>query len=293
MSSTRPNLVGVSIYGGLGNQMFQYAAGLAVAERLGAKLVCDIRHYQRRDRGDRGLGLNEFGIELNVARVPPHKPGRRIAIALGLLSDPFRGAIPVDSREGFDPRSRELESPAALVGHYQSWRYLEGHEPAIRRAFDTRKLATPRTASLSAEIAAVRNPVAVHVRRGDYTATPKALATYETLRADYYFAARAELEALIDAPTYFLFSDDPAPAQEELAGWEGLRPVTGFTAYEDMHLMSSCKHFITANSTFSWWAAWLGTAPDKQVVGPRKWFGPGYPRPVDIDDRLPPGWIRV
>lgn len=293
MSSIRPNLVGVALYGGLGNQLFQYAAGLAVAERLEAQLVCDIRHYQRLDRGDRRLGLNEFGISLNVARVPPYKRGRRIGISLGLLPDPFRGAVPVVAHEGFDPRSREVQSPAALVGHLQSWRYLEGHEPAIRRAFDTRKLATPQTAELSAEIAAARNPVAVHVRRGDYTATAEARAIYETLRSDYYFAAKAELEARVDAPTYFLFSDDPAPAQEELAGWQGLRPVTGFTAYEDMHLMSSCKHFITANSTFSWWAAWLGSAPDKQVVGPKKWFGPGYGKPVDIDDRLPPGWIRV
>lgn len=291
--SLRPNLVGASIFGGLGNQMFQYAAGLAVAERLGAKLVCDIRHYQLRDRGDRRLGLAEFGIELSLTRIPRYNRWQRPAVALWLLPDPLRGAIRIDNYEGYDPRAREAEGPVALFGHFQSWRYFEGHETSVRRAFDTRKLTTPRTADIAAEIATARNPVAVHVRRGDYTATPEALALYETLRADYYFAAKAELETRIDAPTYFLFSDDPEIAQAELVGWEGLRPVTGFSAYEDMHLISSCKHFITANSTFSWWAAWLGAAPDKQVVGPKRWFGPAYPKPVDPDDRLPPGWIRV
>lgn len=273
--------------------MFQYAAGLTIAERLGAELLCDIRHYERKDRGDRRLGLRDFGIELHSARVPPFKLGRRVGTALGLMPDPFRGGTRLKSIEGFDPRSREVAGPVALSGHFQSWHYFEGHEASVRRAFDTSRLATARTASLAAEIAAAKNPVAVHVRRGDYTTTPEAIAFYGLLPAEYYFASKSALEERVEDPTYFLFTDDLAPAQELLADWPGLRPVIGFSGPEDMYLMSRCKHFIIANSTFSWWAAWLGGAPDKQVVGPYAWFGPSYPHTIDLDDRLPPGWIRV
>ncbi len=293
MRGARPNLVGVKIHDGLGNQMFQYAAGLALAERLGAELLVDIRHYARKDRGDRRLGLLDFGIELQTTRVPPFRIIRRLAIALRLLPDPFRGAESLVSNEGFNPRFLELTAPAALSGFLQSWRYFEGHEASVRRVFDVRRLATPRTATLAAEIAAVRNPVAVHIRRGDYTRSPETVAFFGLLHADHYFRARSALEAQVEEPTYFLFSDDADIALAELAGWQGLRPVTGFSAYEDMFLMSSCRHFVIANSTFSWWAAWLGGAPDKLVIGPKQWFGPTYPYPVDPTDRSPPGWLMV
>lgn len=219
--------------------MFQYAAGLALAERLGAELLVDIRHYARKDRGDRRLGLLDFGIELQTTRVPPFRIIRRLAIALRLLPDPFRGAESLVSNEGFNPRFLELTAPAALSGFLQSWRYFEGHEASVRRVFDVRRLATPRTATLAAEIAAVRNPVAVHIRRGDYTRSPETVAFFGLLHADHYFRARSALEAQVEEPTYFLFSDDADIALAELAGWQGLRPVTGFSAYEDMFLMSS------------------------------------------------------
>lgn len=293
MPDPRRGVVGTTLTGGLGNQMFQYAAGLAIAERLGADLLCDISFYQRADRGDRRVGLGEFGINLKLGRVPPFKRPRQLATALGLFPSPFRGVTPFLNQEGFDPRSLELGSPAALSGYFQSWRYFEGHEASIRRTFDTSKLATSRTADLAAEIAAARNPVAVHVRRGDYSATPEAIAAFGMLGADYYLGGRAALEARIEDPTYFLFTDDLGAAQAELADWQGLRPVAGFSGHEDFYLMSLCKHFIIANSTFSWWAAWLGKAPGKQVVGPSAWFGPGYQHAVDIDDRLPIGWIRM
>lgn len=293
MSNARANLVGVKIHDGLGNQMFQYAAGLALSERLGAELLVDIRHYERKERGDRRLGLRDFGIELQATRVPPFKIGRRIAAALRLLPNPFRGGEQLVCNEGFDPRFLELTAPAALSGFLQSWRYFEGHEASVRRAFDARRLATPRTAELAAEIAATRNPVAVHIRRGDYTNSPETVAFFGLLHADHYFRAKSALEAQVEEPTYFLFSDEVNIALSELAGWQGLRPVTGFSAYEDMYLMSSCRHFIIANSTFSWWSAWLGAAPDKLVIGPKQWFGPAYPYPVDPTDRSPPGWLLV
>ncbi len=286
-------VVGVRITDGLGNQMFQYAAGLALSERLGARLVCDVSHYRRTRRRDRPLGLEQFGIALATERVPPFKPVRRLPVALGLLHRGFRKAQVMRQHEGFDPAFLELIAPAALAGYFQSWLYFSGHEASVRRVFDTERLSTARTARLEDEIRAAEHPVAVHVRRGDYLVDQQATGHFGVLGPDHYAAARQALEARVPAPTYFLFSDEPERARTELATWPDLRPVAGLSGPEDLRLMSLCRHFIIANSTFSWWGAWLGAAPDKLVVGPRRWFGPEYSLPVEIDDRLPPDWLRV
>lgn len=297
MSVQRSQVVGVRLKGGLGNQMFQYAAGLALAERLGARLVCDTGHYRREDRGDRNLGLGAFGIELKLAHLPPLAPLRQLLMLLGLRYTEFRHGTIFRQVSGYDAAFETLAAPAILHGYLQSWRFFVGHEASVRKTFDTTRLATERTATLAAEIGAAHTPVAVHVRRGDYLKDEKSVARFGILGADHYHAARAALEARLDArgaaPTYFLFSDESERAATELRDWPGLRPVTGFSGHEDLYLMSRCRHFIIANSTFSWWGAWLGTAPDKLVVAPRRWFGPAHPNPGDVDDRLPPDWIRV
>ena len=293
MSVHSPAVVGVRLTHGLGNQMYQYAAGLALAERLGARLVCDIGHFRRRDRGDRDLGLGAFGLELPTGHIPPLVPLRHIAMALGLKYSEFRHCTIFRHIGAFDPAFDKLTAPVALHGFLQSWRFFEGHEASVRRAFDTSRLATGRLAAVSAEIAAARNPVAVHVRRGDYLKDEETMSLFGILGADYYRAAREALEARLDAPTYFLFSDEIDRATAELRDWSGLRPVAGFTGPEDLHLMSLCRHFIIANSTFSWWGAWLGTAPGKLVVGPHRWFGPAHPFEENTYDRLLPDWIRV
>ena len=271
--------------------MHLYAAGLALAERLGAELCCDTSFY-RRYRPDRPLSLQAFGLAWTSCHVPPFRGLRKFASDLHLVHDPFRGAPILRSQVDFDPMFLRLEAPCSLSGYFQSWRYLEGHEAAVRAAFDTDKLVTPRIAPIEAEIRAAQNPVAVHVRRTDYVRSPEAISRFGRLDADHYRRAQRAIEARIDAPTYFLFTDDPQMALADLAGWEGLRLVTGFTALEDLRLMTLCRHFIIANSTFSWWGAWLGRASDKLVVAPAAWFGPAHP-PINMDDKLPPEWIRV
>jgi hypothetical protein len=292
--SHRP-VVGIKIHAGLGNQMFKYAAALALAERLDADLVCDIRHYLHADRGDRSLGLNAFGIELNSGWVPPYKPLRSLATQLHLVKTPFRGAERLHVEEGYDPRFHRIENSCVLSGYFQSWRYLTGHEDLVRRTFDVSRLASERTRDWEAAIGEAECPVAVHVRRGDYAASPANIDKFGLLRRDYYDAGRAIIESVagVGKATYFLFSDDPGAAAAELAGWSRVQQVPGLTAHEELYLMTRCRHFIIANSTFSWWAAWLAQTPDKRVVAPARWFGPAYQYPYSINDRLPPDWLPV
>lgn len=284
-------VVGVSIFGGLGNQMFQYAAGMALARRLGARLLCDTGAFAG-EQPSRPLQLPAFGLALEDFGRP--SPGRLRSLAgrLRLVHDPFRDAALFDGGLVYDPAFERLRAPVRLTGYSQSWHYFEGHEAAVRAAFDTARLAAPRAAALADEIRNSRCAVAVHVRRGDY-ALPQQVGIHGLLPDAYYLAARGIIESTSEAPTWFLFSDDIGQASAELAGIPGLRPVTGFYPTEDLWLMSLCRHFIIANSTFSWWAAWLGQAADKQVVAPRAWFGPAMSTPWRVEDRVPPGWIAI
>lgn len=289
-------LVGVRITTGLGNQLFQYAAGFALARRLGRKLVCDLSYYRWNGHASRRLQLRDFGIVLEGARIAPFRaPLTRFLVAHGVLHRRMADAEPF-RQNWYDPQFETLEAPRiALSGYLQSWRYFAGHEAALRQVYATDRLATARTQGIAREIAAAANPVAVHVRLGDYRKSPRMMARFAILSPAYYQAARARLAAEVPDPTYFLFSDEPERARAELGDWPKLRVVSGHSGLEDFYLMSLCRHFIIANSTYSWWAAWLGAAADKQVVAPDKWFGLGHARQAELnmDDRLPPDWLRV
>jgi hypothetical protein len=283
---TPRNLVAVKLSGGLGNQMFAYAAGLALATRLGGELRFDLRSYAL--PGSRPLQLGAFGIAL-----PTYTPTwwKLQRLARELSGGRWRpGPERLAEANDFEPGYFSLTIPCYIRGFFQSWRYFEGFEDVVRTAFDTSRLASPRTAELEAAIRSADCPVMVHVRRGDYRESPN-IATL--LGRDHYDAARSQLEARGMKPTYFLFSDDLADAAALLNDWPGVAPVDRLDNLETLRVMSLCRHHIIANSSFSWWAAWLGTAPDKLVVAPRTWFGPDYERELDMDARLPPEWIRV
>ncbi len=286
-------MVGVKIWAGFGNQLFQYATGLCLAERLGADLYCDTDTYRRHPSLDRPMELKALGLDWIEARVPTFSPLRQLACSLRLIPDQFRHATRLSDVHVYDPRYETLRGDCALSGYFQSWRHFVGHEDTVRRAFDPARLPAVPHSAAEAAIRAAANPVAVHVRRGDYAISAKNIATYGLQGADYYMAARAEIERRVPNPTYFLFSDEMDRARRELADWQGLVPVSGVNALDDFRLMALCNHFIIANSTFSWWAAWLGKAPDKTVVAPRKWFGPVFAHLAQIEDRLPPDWVVI
>lgn len=289
-----PRLVGLNLNGGLGNQLFQYAAGLALAEKFGAELRCDA--YEYRKPGFRALGLREFGVTWTECRTPrPRGALRAIGRWFGAdFRNPFRRAAFFSEAYGrFDPTIEQLPMPCFLHGYFQSWRYFAGHEASVRRALDIGKIANDRTAPFEAAIRAARNPVAVHVRRGDYITNPGAAEIYSQLKADYYNRARQRLEESVSEPTFFLFSDEPATAAAELGDWPNLIPCGGLSAHEDLMLMALCDHFIIANSTFSWWGAWLGRSPEKRVVAPENWFNPAHAHMAELSDLYPAGWMMV
>ena len=183
-----------------------------------------------------------------------------------------------------------LGDGAYLDGYWQSERYFAEVAQVARAEFALRR---PPDAENQRMLDAIRGAeaVGIHARRGDYVTDARTRDVHGHAPAEYYAAAVARIRSLVRAPAFFVFSDDPAWAAQHLR----VDPATVIVGhndagrdYEDLRLMSACRHHIIANSTFSWWAAWLGERPGQRVIAPRHWFRDG----PDARDLVPARWER-
>lgn len=291
-------IVLVRLDGGLGNQMFQYAAGRAESLRSSRKLVLDPRPISAR-RPDRGYGLSAFEISSRFVSPLERLLGRA---ATGVRVPGWIRSM-VNTASGQDWRlvreveftsdANDLPSSGNLIleGHWQSRGWFEDQASAIRDDFQFQKPLPAALRSWAGRIAA-GDSVAVHVRRGDYASDPKTAAVHGVLPASYYAAAAERLCAAVAAPRFFVFSDDPAAAEAMLRLPRESSVVVcpaGTPDSESLRLMTLCRHAIIANSTFSWWGAWLAARAGQVVVAPRHWFR-SRETPAGL---IPPGWILV
>ena len=179
-----------------------------------------------------------------------------------------------------------------MEGYWQSEKYFSDVADTIRREFAITAPSDDRGRELAAQMAA-RQSVSVHIGRGDYVAEPRHSRVRSMCTPEYYARCVAHVAGLLPDPRLFLFSDDP---EWVAANLDFGHPTTLVSttqprpAHEDLRLMSTCRHHIIANSSFSWWGAWLDRRPNKLVLAPRRWMND--PR-VDDRDVVPPGWIRV
>jgi hypothetical protein len=174
----------------------------------------------------------------------------------------------------FDPKVLDLPDGTTLAGYFQSERYFADFGKTIREEFSAPEFLLPVFPSL----------VSVHVRRGDYL---RIAAHHPPLTTDYY----REAMSLFPKHDFLVFGDDLNWARDNLSG-KGVAFSFGRGALEDMALMSRCAHHIIANSSFSWWGAWMNLMPDKRVIAPKRWFGPAK-ADWDVKDLLPEGWQRL
>ena len=278
------------LFGGAGNQLFQYAAGRALADHLGTDLALDRRYMVLWDetRADCFPQYKNTRF-IEVDTLPPSKFDGMLRYGLWR----WFGRNPRFHREeglAFNPGFSDLPDHSYLHGYWQSPRYFGASTDRIRADLT---LTTPLDAANQAmadRIAATPVAVSVHVRRGDYMADGGFAACPPT----YYTDAVERLSTDLGQPiTCFVFSNDPAWARENLTlGQETVVvDINGEDAgHFDMHLQSLCAHHIIANSTFSWWGAWLNPSPDKIVIAPKNWFAPGKPSNPDL---IPPEWLRL
>lgn len=288
--------IAVQLHGGLGNQMFQAAAGLALAKRLGGKLVFDLSRF--RAGGLRGYALAPFGLEaeIRVAQTGISAQARRFLNRLrGEKHRPLWWNGPIFREAGYryDPRFEALQGDVLLAGYYQSPRYFAGAEAEIAAAFAPRKLASAQALEL-ASVMAGEESVSLHLRRGDYAKDAMAAAIHGVLGWDYYDRAVAYLRKHVPHSRLFILSDDAGVALEAASRWPNATAIRGESAGDDFFLLSQPRHHILANSTFSWWSAYLDSRESSIIVSPRAWFAQqesGQSDMTKTQDLIPQNWV--
>jgi len=282
-----------NIIGGLGNQMFQYAAGRRLALHLGVPLRLDLGAMA--DYKVHNYALRDFRIvaeDADSAGIPAPRRGLMGKIDRLFGTGPKGFQRVTEKAFTFDPEILDLTGDVLLVGYWQSQKYFVDVADAIRSDFSLATPWSPRSAALARDIADTK-AVSVHVRRGDYVTNPQANAFHGTCSPDWYTRAMARMVETYDDPTFFVFSDDPAWARENLSSTRPMifvEPQVGGRDAEDMLLMAACRGHVIANSSFSWWGAWLDPRDDKHVIAPSRWF---LAEGMDTRDLIPETWERL
>lgn len=251
--------VATSLIGGLGNQMFQYAAGRALSEQLGCELVLDSTPLREpADHTPRSYSLDAFRILGSLDSLTPQQLHRMPVLHENHATNSWPAFVRGGTR---------------LSGFWQSERYFENIRPQLLKEFTLSSPPSPYVAEVAQTIKQTPHAVSIHFRRGDYVTNAQAAQFHGTCSNAYYVAAMEYLHHQVNAPSLFVFSDDPqwVRAQAPLPANFHLIDSKLSSAAQDIWLMSLCRHHVIANSSFSWWGAWLGPQ-DGITIAPRPWF---------------------
>lgn len=243
-------MISCSLQGAIGNQMFQIAATYALAKRHGFECGFDLASY---------TPLQGFQGTKYADTVFRHVPKKYNHEFKYFYTEPSHAYAPIPGQDDM----------LIINSYLQSEKYFQDFEDDIRRLFDVPILA------------GYESLTSIHVRRGDFLAAPH---VFPICSLDYY---REAMEMI--GGDFVVCSDDIAWCRENFKG-ENIHFSPFFSEESDLALMKSCKNNIIANSTFSWWGAWLNPNPDKIVVAPKKWFQDGGP---DASDIVPEYWNRI
>lgn len=270
--------VSTALIGGLGNQMFQYAAGRAISLRQGTELVLDTTPLLRAgENTPRSYALGAFNIDASVDTLSPAQR-RRLLL----------------QREKDAPNGWPSKLPRGLrlEGYWQSERYFIEARAQLLREFSLKSPPSSYAAGIADLIGQAPHSVSVHFRRGDYITNPSAAKFHGVLPESYYAQALAVLRQKLPSWHVFVFSDDPQWVRDHVHIEPPCTLIdsTQSSAEQDIWLMGLCRHHVIANSSFSWWGAWLGTQ-DGLHIAPRRWY---------LDDQaalhesiVPSSWMRL
>jgi hypothetical protein len=273
---------------GLGNQMFQFAY---------------LRHLQRRGVGPLAVDASApslhrhsgatirtvFPAVASSVRFLPYLWGRTLHLWSDALKKGLGYNTETEALDGrFEPHQRWLR------GYWQMAWPAESCREQLLVDFAFRPLVDPRDLAVARDLAS-SNSVSIHVRRGDYVREDSFQTLGSCSTMEYYRRALALLEARTESPRYFVFSDDPAAVRRDFAGLREAVFVDHNAAaagYRDMQLMGLARHHVVANSSFSWWGAWLAErSASRLVIAPRRWFANASDQfNADI---APASWLRV
>jgi len=293
------SMIITTLMGGLGNQMFQYAAGRRLAYRLGVALKLDLSRLGNEPTGvtPRCYALDHFPIHAGpatceeVSSLYQPQPGR-IRRVLNRMGRWQRITHIRGSKHRFEPEVLQLPDGVLLDGYWQSERYFSDIAAVIRNEFAPLAQPEGHSRDIASAIEAC-TAVSIHIRRGDYVTDATIAAKHGTCSALYYQRSVDLVAARTENPHFFVFTDDPVWVRDNFQIPHAMTLVDHNgpgQAHEDLMLMSACRHHIIANSSLSWWGAWLDPRPDKIVIAPSRWF---IDPAIDARDLTPESWLRV
>jgi len=286
---------------GLGNQLFIYGAALAMARRLGVELTLDTSLFRFDTRRDFELDFFDTGASAITGEYQ-HRSGKRqdtsnlpakFAQYLTIRRLSKNKKVLMEKQKNFDPRFESWGDGAKLLGYFQSWRYLEPVADEIRHRVTSAAYLDNSTRDwVSTQrdlLATLRDPVVVHVRRGDYL-LPAHRDFHGLLDLPYYEKALSALSKGAGFSEVVVVSDDVPAAQKLFTGWPAIYIEQSPHLADSATLLavSGASKYVIANSSFSWWWAWLSGA--SEVVAPKRWFAR---EDLDSSDVCPPVWQLV
>lgn len=290
-------MIVVKLVGGLGNQMFEYAAAKGLAARLGVELKLDKAWFAQIAPGDtpRHYELDSFKLKQDFLDFKPFFAGDNlVSRAKALVAPAFgRKALKLykEPHYHYSVNLLKQQNNTYLDGYFQSEKYFAHIRKELLDDFTWAKPTTGKNKKLLDVIATDENSVSIHVRRGDYVSNENAAEFHGLRGVDYYKAATKIVEKSVKTPNYYVFSDEPDWCKENLRFKHSTTYIDWNTdGAEDMRLMKSCRHNVLANSSFSWWGAWLNTNENKTVIAPKQWFNDPS---ININDVVPESWQRI
>jgi hypothetical protein len=283
--------------GGLGNQMFQYAAGLTLATRHETPLLVDLSFLETDAAGrytQRNYELNVFKADIQFASAKDLS--RFNEQRSSALLPKFKKMLGLPAPSVFREKNSRYDSELGycaddtlLIGFWQSEKYFEPMAANLRAVFNFKEEFKVEASSIERGLSAATS-ISVHIRRGDYVQNKSAGDFHGICSPAYYQTAMNQMCSKFQDVHFYIFSDDLAWCRENINSKAALTFVQLSNAASEMYLMSRCSHHIIANSSFSWWAAWLNASPSKVVIAPQPWFQDAGAQTQDIYCK---DWIRI
>jgi hypothetical protein len=298
-------MICVAIYGGLGNQMFQYACAKDLALKNRTTVVIDTSSLSNNADNfgttNRSFELSAvFGIKyvaVSSTDLNKLKPIHLRMLNVLFLKFRYKGVqfskYFIENKFSFNHKIDKVGIDCYLSGYWQSPKYFHSIETLIRKEFTFQKPLDYKNLEI---LNLIKNTISVsiHIRRTDFEIiNSKDIHGFCSL--EYYIGAINYIRRNASLSNFFIFSDDINWAKENLKVPVNSYFVSGNTggkSYIDMQLMSNCNHNIIANSSFSWWGAWLNSNPNKIVIAPKKWFSDEEMN-AQTYDLIPEKWIRM
>ncbi len=278
------NIIISNLIGGLGNQMFQYAAGLSMASQKNVQFkidTFDFKNYKLHQ-----YSLDKWNISAPVATLPEVQLLKSKRLFL------FKNNVYKESSFNFDAGLFKQSPPVYIKGYWQSEKYFINIRGILLKEFSPKNPLSDFSQSILENIKKSSPSISLHIRRGDYL-LEKNQKIHGVCGLDYYESAILEFENQYKNSTFFVFSDDIQWAKDNLKINSNIIWVDGNDSsrnFEDIYLMSYCNHNIIANSSFSWWGAWLNDHKDKKIIAPKAWF---YSNQFNVNDLCCQDWVLL